>query len=621
MNLKNKTFLKHNSPYLEIQTITVDIRKRVDQEGTVYLKSAIDLGEYPKRVTSRLQYWATRSPEKTFLAQRGSDGTWKTLSYSETYSKIQKIGQYLLSCGASVERPIAILSGNSLEHGLLALAAMHIGIPYAAVSQAYSLKSTGFRRLKHCLDLLTPGLLFVQDAKQFKKPIDAFSTGIPTIAVSNLSSDVIGFDSILKGEISKEVSKAFDNISTDTIAKILFTSGSTGMPKGVINTHGNLMANLQQITQTYPFMAEEGLTLIDWLPWNHTFGGNHNFGLALYNGGSLYIDEGSPTPKGISTTLRNLGSIAPTVYFNVPKGFEVLVQHLKENDTVCATFFSRLKMLFYAGASMSQHLFEDLEMLALKTTGTRIFIGSGHGMTEACPSTMLNSKYGDNSKGLGVPVPGLEAKLVPLDDTFEARFRGPNLTPGYWRDQAQTKIAFDDEGFYRSGDALKFVSLDDPNHGMIFDGRLTENFKLSSGTWVNVGELKSKLIASANGLIKDVILIGSDESYIGAILFPEFSNCARLAGFLPGTITEKILKSDVVKQSFQNILNELGKESSGTSTTIRRAIVADFIPSSAKGELTDKGSINQRAVLSNRRNILKKMYSSDIQPGVFEIKI
>ncbi len=608
--------MEQNSTYLEIPTLKIAIEKRVEKEGTVYLKSAIALDDYPKRTTTRLRYWAVKNPDKTFLARRGQDGSWLTLSYSETYDKIQHVGQYLLRIGASLERPVVILSENSLEHGLLSLAALHVGIPYAAISPAYALKSSDFGKLKHCLDLLTPGLVFVQDGKQFEQALKAVAKSIPTVAVTNLISDMIPFEELLASSVTSEVEAAHQKITPDTIAKILFTSGSTGMPKGVINTHGNLTSNLQQITQTFPFMANGGLNLIDWLPWNHTFGGNHNFGLTHYNGGSLFIDEGNPTPIGFQNTIKNLREIAPTVYFNVPKGFEQLVTTLRQDEDLCRHFFSRMKMLFYAGASMSQHIWDGLEELSYKTTGKLLLISSGLGMTEASPSAMFNTEPGHESGRLGVPVPGLEIKLVPWADTFEARFRGPNLTPGYWRNPGQTADAFDEEGFYKTGDGLKFMNVDDPNAGLIFDGRIAENFKLSSGTWVNVGVLKGKLIAAGNGLIKEAVLTGHDRDFIGAIVFPDLENCM-------GLLEEKdskanILDSEPVLHALQKILNTLGRQGTGSSTIIRRALFADFEPSVQLGEITDKGSLNQRAVLANRKSTVQKLYAKQPISGIIE---
>ncbi len=609
-----------NTTYLQIPTIAIDIKKRIDESGTSYLRSRIALEEYPHRITERLVQWASKIPDTVFLAKRDHNNDWVALTYKQTWKRVQHIAQFLLESRASIDHPIAILSCNSLEHALVALAAMHVGIPYAPISPAYSLKSTDYAKLHHCIKTLTPGLIFVQDEAQFGSAIQNVAPAIPILSVANGTANSISFDRILKTEVTAAVERAHQTVNQNTIAKILFTSGSTGLPKGVINTHGNMTANWQQITQTFPFFKDGGLQLMDWLPWNHTFGGNHNFGLTLYNGGSLYIDEGNPTPKGILTTVENLKNFAPTVYFNVPKGFEELIPFLKNDTELRTLFFSRLKMFFYAGASMSQHVWNSLENLALKTICKKILISSGLGMTEASPSAMFNTKYGSLSGMLGVPVPGLEIKLVPDGDKLEARFKGPNLTPGYWKNKEATSNSFDEEGFYKTGDALKFIDVDDPNAGMLFDGRIAEDFKLSTGTWVSVGVLRAKLIAASNGLIKDAVITGHDKDYLGAIVFPDLNACKKFAVATTENSVKALVSSIEVCQELQRILNLLGQKSTGSSTKIKRALFADFELSIDKGEITDKGSINQRAILSHRKAIVDKIYNESLLPGILETK-
>jgi feruloyl-CoA synthase len=601
MNLKN-------TPFLQIDTIPIDIQKEVHSDGVIILKSAVPLQNCPHRLTERLIYWAEKTPNTIFIAQKDEKGVWQSLTYAETLQKVGSIAQYLLQTEVSAERPLAILSENSIEHALMALAAYHIGVPHAPIAPAYSLRSTDYGKLKHTINLLTPGLIFVQNGKLYQKAIQAVAPNVAVLAVKDCQST--SFESVLNTIPTKAVDLAFEKIQPDTLAKILFTSGSTGLPKGVMNTHGNMTTNLQQVTQTFAFVANGGLRAVDWLPWNHTFGGNHNLGLTFYNGGSLYIDGGNPTPKGIETTLQNLREIAPTVYFNVPKGFEELIPRLKQDKILCKYFFSELKMFFYAGASISQHVWDGLETLAYETTGKRLMISSGLGMTETSPACTFNTAYYSRAGMIGTPVPGLEVKLVPNGGKMEARFRGNNVMKGYWRNSEATAKAFDNEGYYLTGDALKILNPDNPNEGMVFDGRIAEDFKLDTGTWVNVGVLKAKLIAAGNGLIQDAAITGHDKSFLGAIIFPDLNYCKKLAGLNEEADLKTIVNQPILLEKLQETLANLAKTSTGSSTLIKKAIFADFELSMEKGEITDKGSINQRMILSNRAAHVAQIYNT-----------
>lgn len=610
-----------DAPFRKVSFGKIDVEKTIRDDGAVLLTSKVPLQSYPERFTDRLVHWARERPDNIFIAQRNKAGAWDCYTYAQTLYRVRKIAQWLLAKDVSADRPVAILSENSVDHAMLALAAMHAGIPYSPVSPLYSLKSTDFTRLRHVIDLLSPGLIFAADGKKYERALQAVSNCIDVLVVENPSPDipVTLLAEVAETGATSAVEDAYRRVTCDTIAKILFTSGSTGLPKGVINTHGNICVNLQQITQTFPFMADE-FEILDWLPWNHTFGGNHNFGLTLYNGGSMYLDDGDPTPSGIGATVRNLREISPTIYFNVPKGFEELVPYLRADKDLREKFFSRVKMLFYAGAGMPQHVWDALDELAIETVGEKIVIGTGLGCTESSPSALFANKEDGFSGLLGVPVPGLQLKLVRVNEKMEARYHGPNITPGYWRQPALTANAFDVERSYRTGDALKFVDSDDPNAGMLFDGRIDENFKLNTGTWVSVGTLRTQLIHSGNGLIQDAVITGHDEDFVGAIVFPEANYCRKIAGLEDGVPLSDLVRHAAMRQALGETLGRMARKSTGSSTFIRRAVFADFQLSMDAGEITVKGTINQQAVLKNYGDLVKSLYLGNPSSLIVEIK-
>ncbi len=587
-------------------------------DGTIHLASPHALGPYPAKLTERLDRWAAAAPERTFLAQRDGAGLWRKITYAQTLSQVRRIGAALLARDLSPERPLVILSGNDIEHALLGLAAMYVGIPYAPISPAYALISHDFGKLKYILDLLTPGLVFAADGAAFRRAIEtAVPPNVAVVVARNPipSRPMALFDSLLAGPSTASVEAAHAAVSPDTIAKLLFTSGSTGTPKAVINTQRMWCSNQAMILSQLAYFADEPPVIVDWSPWHHTAGGNHNFGFVLYNGGTFYIDEGKPAPGAIETTVQNLREVATNWYFTVPKGYEALIPYFRADAQLRQTFFSRLKVLWFAGAALSQSAFDEMQELALATVGERIMFLTGLGSTETAPMALGRMWQSKDSTNMGVPAPGVELKLVPTDGKLEARLRGPNIMPGYWRQSELTAAAFDEEGFYKLGDAVKFQDPADPGEGLLFDGRIAEDFKLSTGTWVNVGPLRARLLTRLEPYARDVVIAGADRNEIGALIFPNIDACRRLAADAATDVTADAR----VLGELRARLNAFASTSTGSSTRVCRAILLAEPPSLDAGEMTDKGSINQRAVLGRRADLVTELYAAEPSPRVLVI--
>ncbi len=594
------------------------LRTEIEQRagGVLVLRSPDALGAYPQRLTDRLEHWAASAPDRVFVARRGADGEWIRISYSQMLERARRIAQALLARGLDAEHPVLVLGENSLEQLQLALGAMLAGIPHAPVSPAYALVSRDYAKLRHIAQTLTPGLVFASDAAYEPALRAVFGDDIEVVLArgSLPARPSTPFEALLESPpLSLDYTHA--RVGPDTIAKFLFTSGSTRNPKGVINTQRMLCANQQMILQAMPFLGEQPPVLVDWLPWNHTFGGNHNVGIALYNGGTLYIDDGKPTPQGIGETLRNLREIAPTVYFNVPKGFEEIVSAMRDDAVLRHSLFSRVQAFFFAGAGLSQPVWDELDRLGEREVGERICMLSGLGMTETAPSSMFALGADVESGHIGLPVPGVELKLVPVDGKLEVRFRGPNVMPGYWRAPEQTAEAFDDEGFYRTGDAARFIDADDPQRGLRFDGRIAEDFKLSSGTFVSCGPLRARIVQLGAPCVHDAVLTAPDRDDLGALIVPRLDECRALAGLPPGTPAAQVLEHPAVRSFFQKLVDTLWQQGTGSATRVARALVLAEAPSLDRGEITDKGSINQRAVLQHRAQLVDALYA-DAAPGM-----
>jgi feruloyl-CoA synthase len=539
----------------------------------------------------------------------GSLGDWRHVTYAEAWHTARNIAQGLLNRGLNAERPVVILSENSLEHALLALGCLVAGVPFVPTSPPYSLISQDYDKLKHVLRTVTPGLVFASDARYAKAIAATVSSDMEIVMNEGgvEGKQVTSFEALCSTPATTQVDAAMAATGPDTIAKFLFTSGSTKLPKAVINTQRLWCANQQQMAQSMPILAEAPLVLVDWLPWNHTFGGNHNFGMVVFHGGTMYIDDGKPTPALMHETLRNLREIAPTVYFNVPTGFEAIALAMKTDDLLRKTLLSRVQMFFYAGAALAQPIWDSLYESQEREIGERIVMGTGLGMTESGPFGIFVTNPYVNAGDLGVPTPGLELKLVDMGGKTEVRYRGPNITPGYWRNEEETKASFDDEDFFCTGDAVKWIDETDVHLGLKFDGRIAEDFKLATGTFVSVGPLRAKIIAAGAPFIQDVVLTGINLKEVGAMVFPTPAVRA-LSGMAADVPLADVLSSEPVLAHFQKVLNELAKTATGSANRIARMCFLSEPPTIDKGEITDKGSINQRAVLSHRSDTVAALH-------------
>ncbi|MEO8678429.1 MAG: feruloyl-CoA synthase [Vicinamibacterales bacterium] len=567
-------------PALRFAPPLVTVERRHD--GSMVLRSPMTLGPCPPSLGHWLVQWSREAPDRVFLADRAG-ASWRTVTFAEAFHAARTIGQALLDRGLDGAHPVAILSDNSVDHALVALGAMHVGVPVVPISPAYSLVSTDHAKLKAIFRLVRPGLVFATDTAKFAPALEALERESTPMA------------ELLTASATAEVEKAFARVGPATLAKILFTSGSTGEPKGVINTQRMLTANQQMLAQGWPFVEDRPPVVVDWLPWSHTFGGNHNFNLVLRNGGSLYIDGGKPAPGLIDTTVRNLREIAPTMYFNVPRGFDLLLPFLESDAALRHKFFRHLDMLFYAGSALPQNLWQRIETLASAEHGRTPAMLSAWGSTETSPLATQVHFAIDRAGVVGLPAAGCEIKLVPSAGKLEARVRGPHVTPGYFKNDGLTRAAFDDEGFYRIGDALRLADPAAPSRGLVFDGRVAEDFKLTTGTWVHAGAVRLRLIAAGDPLIQDAVITGHDRDDVGALVFLS----AAATGMEPAAIRERIAAA----------LATLAGEPGGSSRCPVRAMVMTEALSIDAGEITDKGYINQRAVLERRAALVGELYS------------
>ena len=581
-------------------------------DGSIVLRSPEPLGETARCTGDWLEQWAHQRPDAIFLAERGNvDEPWTTVTYAQALRKVRAAASWILAQGLSADRPLAILSDNSIDHALLALAAQHAGVPSAAISPAYSLMSKDFDKLKSMIALLEPGAIYVSALQPFAPALAAIKPLHNAQIISGKAEDVdaLAFRAVAATPETPDVAKAFAAVTPDTIAKFLFTSGSTGTPKAVINTQRMLTSSQQAKAQTWTFLEQSrgNLVILDWLPWSHTFGANHNFNLVLRNGGSLYIDGGKPAPGLFATSLANLKSVMPTVYFNVPRGFDMLIAALRGDEELRRRFFGEVKFAFYAGAALPQNLWDALAELSTGTVGRALPMVSAWGSTETSPLATDCHFLAERSGNIGVPIPGTELKLVTSGDKLEVRVRGPNVTPGYWKAPELTKQAFDEEGFYLIGDAVKLADSERPERGLFFDGRVAEDFKLNSGTWVSVGGLRIAGITALAPLAQDIVVTGHGGDEVRFLVFPNIAACRAHAGLPETADVSEVLAHDSIRTTIAQGLARLKQQSGNSSGHATRALLLADPPAVDGGEITDKGYINQRAVLTRRADAVARL--------------
>ncbi len=602
----------------------VELTTRAD--GSRIFRSTTPLpASYARCVGQWLEDWAAREPQRVFLAERGADGAWVRLTYASALQRVRSIATWLLGQHLSAERPVAILSDNGIEHALLMLAAMHIGVPASAISPGNSLQSRDHAKLKANIELLRPGVVYVDPAERFAPALAAIAPLHDAVVVAGSRSDptlagVVPFARIAGGPPDlPAVARAFTAVTPDTIAKFLFTSGSIALPKAVVNTQRMLCSNQAAKELIWPFLRDTPPVVVDWLPWSHTFGGNHNFNMVLRWGGSLYIDDGKPVPALLERTVRNLKDIAPTLYFSVPRAYDMLVPLLRDDAGLRANFFRKLQLIFYAGAALPQTLWEELERISGETSGSPVVMVSSWGSTETSPLATDCHFQAVRSGVIGVPVPGVELKLVPVADKLEVRVKGPNVFPGYWKQPELTREAFDEEGYYLIGDAVEFVDPRRPELGLLFDGRVAEDFKLLTGTWVHVGSLRVRGIDAMSPVAQDIVVTGHDRDEVGFLVFPNIPECRKLCASLPPDApVDSVLTHPAVVRRVREGVSNLAL-SGGSSTYPARVLLMAEPPSVEAGEITDKGYINQRIVRTRRADLVQFLYADVPDRGVITV--
>ncbi|WP_116599889.1 feruloyl-CoA synthase [Primorskyibacter marinus] len=574
----------------------------------IFLTSKVPLDAVVDRTSDWLHHWARAAPDRVFLSERAGD-SWREVTYAQALRQVRAVAASLVARGLTQDTPIVILSGNSIDHALLSFGAQYVGVPTVPLAEQYSLIPEAHGRLTYVLDKVNPAMAFTDDVGRYATALMLPQFDGVEVVASNPTGaprDVTAFADLLDGDATVDLGTRHATVGADTVAKILFTSGSTSDPKGVLTTQAMMCTNQAQMASVLPFLKDRPPRICDWLPWNHVFGGSHNVNMMLAHGGTLVIDSGKPTKDLFADTVRNIIEKPGTLSFNVPVGFSLLVQEMKTNAALREAYFRDLDLIFYAGASLPQEVWTGLEDMAREVRGKLPLMISSWGMTETAPATVMLHEPIGRSGVIGVPLPGTEIKLTPdAEMRCELRVKGPNIMPGYYGDPDKTTQAFDDEGFLITGDAVRFVDPGDPDRGLSFDGRVSEDFKLLTGTWVQAGKLRIDALEGLRGLAQDVVICGHDRGAIGLFIIPQ-PDQPRGGNISEGAVIDAALQARIEER-----LREMARAATGSARRISRAIILAEPPSLKDGEITDKGSLNVRKIITRRANLLERLYDNE----------